>query len=532
MRLYIKFWIFSAILINSIIKTAESAPYNCNDLGYIFEEGGCLDTSTMIRCPMDLSRVWCIGGEVCGQYPVKGAACNDGAKIESCALTENKPQSDKRCKYENDSCNQCWEKGVRTGDCGTSESCCKEGWDLIDGVCVEHQCDKILYPYDTDNYDYAEYAGNMRICRSGNVIHFGYDGCKDMWQRESHDPTDSGYYKCLCRRTDYDKGYVFPYDKSTFYTGYAKGMYGDNQMCADAEGSYYGYTHCFRGYEMRKDAQGHKLGTCEIIFSTYCNSSARYSGNNGNAFPDASVIAANGYKCVYDDICTETNQNYEECNVCVSADATLGGTIEPYAKICSYGSTRNLGFISCPYSDQSFVGSSVGGFYGTCYGSCLWGDKNCRMYDMVLKDNQPIGVVFRKYNNSAYAVVAYTPAKPYNKDNNGGWNGAMLMAAEYTPKSGNCEIGSGCEAGKWHLPDSVDSGWMTGVQYVHIESVFHYYSRYKQSDTEDVSYNLPIWTSTESGENALQHHQWDYGYINKNTPNTVYAYPIVTMEVK
>ena len=488
--------------------SVAAEPYTCEDLGYVFDKGGCLDETTMVRCPMNLERVWCVGGEMCGKYPVKGAACNDGAKIEWCDLTENMDQSSKRCKYESEDCNSGWEKGILNNVTGNTANCCKEGWELnpTTGVCEEHVCNKIRYPYTTDDYTYADYAGEIETCRSGNVINFGYVSCNNMWQRGSNNAGDAGYYKCLCKRTDYDNGYVFPFDKSTFYTTFGSGRYGDYHMCADAENSYYGYEHCFRGFEMVKSG-GKKTGQCKGLGGCYYYA-------EGFGVPNFSK------KCLHDDVCTEANDRYEECSYCTSA--TVKSDDGDYIMKMRFDSLdRPSGYYTkCSHSDQFLTN-------GYCYGTCQWQSKNCRYFDIVLKDNKPIGlVVFVSGNN--YYLLAITTSLNYNAAN-GGFDAAKKWATGYAPTSGVCETGSGCESGKWYLPGT---GEMNFISTCRASAIGQVLQSYRNKNYISFDYNHPLWLDSENGNTALMRNYWDYAYVDKNQTSPVYAYPMLKMEGK
>ncbi len=531
--------------------SVAAEPYTCEDLGYVFDKGGCLDETTMVRCPMNLERVWCVGGEMCGKYPVKGAACNDGAKIEWCDLTENMDQSSKRCKYESEDCNSGWEKGILNNVTGNTANCCKDGWDLnpTTGVCEEHVCNKIRYPYTTDDYTYADYAGEIETCRSGNVINFGYVSCNNMWQRGSSNAGDAGYYKCLCKRTDYDNGYVFPFDKSTFYTTFGSGRYGDYHMCADAENSYYGYEHCFRGYEMEL-TNGKKNGACRVFYSVYCNITSSVTNQPWQSWdPKMDQIRQSGYKCIYQTYgnknCTAENQNYEECTACFSADA-LTESGEPYIKLCKNGDSQTYGYINhCPYKDQIFVGDTINtgnavdsgnhrpeqnDYYGSCYGTCQWQSKSCRKYDIVMKDGKTIGIIYEKSGNTYY-LIALVSGNGFNK-NNGGWDAAKAWIKSYTPDVSVCPSGSGCEAGKWIFTDASNTyRFAYGTQRMVMWPIIQHYGRFVTNTS--YNYSSPAMSSTV-GSNGFVYinYDWDTGWIDKNSDVTAYAYPVLLMEGK
>ena len=537
-------YLFLFVICFSYSSLVKAQPYTCEDLGYVFNEGGCRDVTTMVRCPMDLSRVWCVGGEMCGLYPVKGEACNSGANVEDCDLTLNKAQQDKRCKYKDESCNTCWEKGVMIGVCGTSEKCCKEGWDLINGKCVEHECSKIKYPYDTDSNTVADYAGEIEYCKSGNVIHFGYKNCNSMWGRGSENSAETGYYKCLCKRNDYDNGYVFPYDKISFYTEFQQGKYGDFHMCADAENSYYGYTHCFRGYEMEKTS-GKRNGKCVMYYSTYCqeNRSASYVLTYGED-PNAKVVSQGGYKCIYDDICTKENQNYEECSVCKAADA-VNYAGKHYVKICIKGGSRNTGYIDyCPDENQIFIGNTLSkgsvpsdvGFdvrasdwYGMCYRECQWGSATCKKFDMVIKDGIPIGVVLSKSGNTAYIAGFVQEGYPMFNATNGGWDAAKTWVNNYTPTGGVCSVGSGCESGMWYLPHTALVYYQASPR--QLSSFVGLYAA-KFVYNKEISDPSAVWGVEESGNTARIIKYWESGFVDKNTSLTVHVVPFVNMRMQ
>jgi len=566
-----------AAVLSLIPLTAGAEPFACQDLGYVFDEGGCRDESSIVHCPMNPKLVWCIGGEMCGKYPVKGEACNSGAKIEQCNLTEGMIQANKRCRYTDESCNSCWEKGVWNGDnCGDSETCCKVGYDLQNGKCVEHYCDKTRYPYDIENYTLADYAGEIETCQSGNVIHFGYTSCNSMWQRASEDENDAGYYKCLCKRTDYENGYGFPFDKSTYYTTFAKGTLGDNHMCADAEASYYGYTHCFRGYEMVRN-NGNATGECRRYFSmdpTITDKGALIlSGSTANMnsilakdvnLTEMAATCSKGKcQCFYDEVCTEENDKYEECTFCLSPVLNYAG--QHFGRLSYRAETNStqVGFVNgCPYDYQIFIGDSIirGNptsrevdwrdpdwiYYGFCYGECAWGDKACRRFDIVIKDGRAVGMVYRLTNSSSYSIVGIKLSQPFNMNYrtvNGvtystGWDAAMAYAAAYTPGDDICPVGSGCEAGQWQLPpkeDVQDNELFYGTLRAMEVRIVDYYKRFRKQTGDTTNYNIkfPIWSSWESadGSQAYMKNDWASGMTPKNTTTALYAHPVLEMEV-
>ena len=267
-------------------------------------------------------------------------------------------------------------------------------------------------------------------------------------------------------------------------------------------------------------------------------------------YPDANKVSSNGYRCIYDEVCTEENQNYEECNICMSKDA-INWEGKSYLEIISFGGARLVGAKNaCPYQNQIFMGdspntgktpssyittSAYGAYYGMCYRECEWGDKNCKPYEMVVRKGKPVGILLQ----DGRRVLAYKKAEVFNKSHrtvNGveyptGWDAAVAMAKAYTPEGGICEVGSGCETGKWRLPNSSDIDYLIGTRSYHPDGTYNFATAiiYKGGQ----SLRMPYWSSIDGGNGTIRRYErWGSGSLDKNSELETYAYPVITMEIK
>ena len=225
-------------------------------------------------------------------------------------------------------------------------------------------------------------------------------------------------------------------------------------------------------------------------------------------------------KCLHDDVCTEANDRYEECSYCTSA--TVKSDDGDYIMKMRFDSLdRPSGYYTkCPHSDQFLTN-------GYCYGTCQWQSKNCRYFDIVLKDNKPIGLVVLASGNNYY-LLAITTSLNYNAAN-GGFDAAKKWATGYAPTSGVCETGSGCESGKWYLPGT---GEMNFISTCRASAIGQVLQSYRNKNYISFDYNHPLWLDSENGNTALMRNYWDYAYVDKNQTSPVYAYPMLKMEGK
>ncbi len=276
---------FSALLGVS----AEGVYDECHYQGYTKSEADCYDADTIIHCPTDPTKVWCMEGRYCTGYDVGAQACmqgnmtNPGANIELCSSST----IDKgiRCKYKADSCNKAWSEGVfdnssfvnyDTSKKGDDEHCCKRGYVMNEnGICVANSCttgeNAGKYPYDQNP---SSDQGTLEICYQadpneplGYKAYFGYSSCNDdpakggMWIQKG--PSGAESRQCICARNgEGGRTYYLPFDSEHYFgnnldssdnythTGFNQGVYGETQSCTDSEGSYYGYLSCYIGKAM------------------------------------------------------------------------------------------------------------------------------------------------------------------------------------------------------------------------------------------------------------------------------------------
>ena len=115
----------------------ENVYDECHYQGYTKSVSDCYDADTVIHCPTNTSKVWCMEGRYCTGFDVGMQACmqgnivNPGADIELCSSST----IDKgiRCRYKADSCNEAWSDGgfdsgsfvnYDTSKKGDDERCC------------------------------------------------------------------------------------------------------------------------------------------------------------------------------------------------------------------------------------------------------------------------------------------------------------------------------------------------------------------------------------------------------------------------
>ena len=275
----------------------DKAFNDCEAQGYTKSEADCFgadDASgvyTILRCPNDTSKVWCLDSKYCTGYEVyqigKNKACNAGANISACLNYDS--TKGERCKYKETTykddngntvttdCNSCWRDGVYVGNCqnyddsdkGDSNHCCKLGYKMVNGICTPNVCStqkdnggNLLYPYrkhpgnDQGTVVKCYEAANNDL---GYDVYFGYESCNsDVTKGGLWKAADDNPHRCVCDRTR--EGRYLPFDADLFFTsnsdttddykyvGYGSGIYGVQNSCTDSEGTYYGYASCYIAY--------------------------------------------------------------------------------------------------------------------------------------------------------------------------------------------------------------------------------------------------------------------------------------------
>ena len=288
----------------SVGSLIDKALNDCEAQGYVKSEDDCYAQNAMLRCPSDLSKVWCLDGKYCTGYDVGSingvSACNAGANFTACSLHDQGT----RCKYQVDECNKCWNEGYFDGSkCsnldassdGNSRKCCKRGYKMVSGLCVANDCasqkdsaGQALYPYVNKNP--GEDQGALKVCYQGKAaggdydVYYGYESCNSnqaqggVWKQD-----ETNARKCVCDRKN-NLVSPLPFDSSTFFAtnrdtsnnysrvGFGKGAYGEQNSCTDSEGTYYGYSSCYLGRRLgTTDAsKGMCLtGGCDGVRSKY-----------------------------------------------------------------------------------------------------------------------------------------------------------------------------------------------------------------------------------------------------------------------
>lgn len=439
-----------ALCTRVIDGSEQVSKQTCAELGYVYSEDECPDKDNLIlRCPSNDKKVWCMNANGCMNYPVSGEACNLGAKVSYCGSDQ------RRCIYDDSECNRNWNTGQHNGGYGGStDKCCKDGWDYINGKCVEHDCGNVayLYPYG-DKYPIEEAAANgensITMCKSGDKVYYGYAQCKgcgygdtytsnscdDLWQPAADSP-----HRCVCK-TD-----GLPYDNVTLYLNGSSGTLGVLKTCRDTDATYYGYEYCQRGYSPRN-------GTCPQWFICRGNAQAPYYWADTLVVDDGEKVskkctAEEEAKCaVNDNLCTRcTNETL----------SYVYNTYEDKNSVC-YGYQCDESGKCCPKTKPYLVGMVDGQYYGTCYNICHIENGGCQEDDVVYYHDNLIGVVLKKNGSTVVIVSLENTAATMD------WNKAMEYAANYAPSGLESDAFFG--RGKWKLP-SYDvlyrRGWISG----------------------------------------------------------------------
>ena len=427
-----------ALCTRVIDGSEQVSKQTCAELGYVYSEDECPDKDNLIlRCPSNDKKVWCMNANGCMNYPVSGEACNLGAKVSYCGSDQ------RRCIYDDSECNRNWNAGQHNGGYGGStDKCCKDGWDYINGKCVEHDCGNVayLYPYG-DKYPIEEAAANgensITMCKSGDKVYYGYAQCKgcgygdtytsnscdDLWQPAADSP-----HRCVCK-TD-----GLPYDNVTLYTMGGAGKYGVIKTCRDTEATYYGYSTCNRYYAAQYTS-GNRNGLCNN-HENRCYADKPYQAQEIKEVTGITV----GKQCIDEE---EENcvQDDEKCQVCTEKNTPQiaihfgrGGEV--------YGFQSVNGENPCPSSAPNFVGKVDGVFYGVCYGQCEWGSADCKLDDVVYYQGKLVGVAFWISGKTVYVFSL-------DVRQNITWYEAVDYVKSYVPKGleNIPELG----AGKWML---------------------------------------------------------------------------------
>ena len=298
-------------------ETRDKGEYDeCAKQGFVKSIDDCYDTDVILKCPNDTSKVWCLDGKYCTGYDVGSYNsvnyCTTGADIEFCSTSDQGT----RCHYKNEDCNCMWNDGAydsslancvskfssiveakrffgfppdtekgenyELSEDGKDLTCCKSGYKMESGRCVENTCDRGKYPYDQRP---PVDAGEIEECRQadanenlGYKAYFGYRNCNSdiseggLW---IEDPNNSR--RCICARDGQGgRTYYLPFSVAQYYStngdtsdnyaniGFYSGFYGDYKTCTDAEGSYYGYTMCYVGRTMKTVEEVTINGKCMI----------------------------------------------------------------------------------------------------------------------------------------------------------------------------------------------------------------------------------------------------------------------------
>ena len=490
-----------ALCTRVIDGSEQVSKQTCAELGYVYSEDECPDKDNLIlRCPSNDKKVWCMNANGCMNYPVSGEACNLGAKVSYCGSDH------RRCIYDDSECNRNWNAGQHNGGYGGStDKCCKDGWDYINGKCVEHDCGNVayLYPYG-DKYPIEEAAANgessITMCKSGDKVYYGYAQCKgcgygdtytsnscdDLWQPAADSP-----HRCVCK-TD-----GLPYDRTTLYTTAVKGTMGVLKTCRDTEATYYGYEYCYRAFTMTSP------GKCENWSCSYFT--YPYSGTT----IDTATVKASGYACTEEEEKNCANGNDKACHFCTNAgsDKVLN---------CYYGDAPNViryyGYQKCPVEMPNFVGETPWGMQYACYGQCDWGSADCQWEDVVYYPNQEsgqsIGVV---YSISGNTVLVMSKDSQSLK-----WSNAANYIANYYPSGFENDTVIG--KGKWKFISRSEASYS--------------WSNYRSQRRRGIVYKIGgvydnhFWTSTESGDEAYAQENWGAILYSKN--ETLKVFPVIT----
>ena len=509
-----------ALCTRVIDGSEQVSKQTCAELGYVYSEDECPDKDNLIlRCPSNDKKVWCMNANGCMNYPVSGEACNTGAKVSYCGSDQ------RRCIYDDSECNRNWNAGQHNGGYGGStDKCCKDGWDYINGKCVEHDCGNVayLYPYG-DKYPIEEAAANgessITMCKSGDKVYYGYAQCKgcgygdtytsnscdDLWQPAADSP-----HRCVCK-TD-----GLPYDNVTLYTMGGAGKYGVIKTCRDTEATYYGYSTCNRYYAAQYTS-GNRNGLCEgagCWYEAYSEYEATEVFKNLGSLP-LGCSTTEEAACSADD---------EKCHVCNN---------EKYDFIqnCYRYETRTFRFHCnkdgkcCPDDKAYYSGDDT----GVCFNKCMWGSADCQRDDIVYVGKVPVGVVWNVGGKTVYIVAIEADRKTRNWD-----DAKKYCEKEYAPSGleNDARVGKG----KWYMPQrecGISEMWLSHgkPRWGRVYAVVNFLN--KEVGSTKYNWTDQMWVNCERASSDTS--GYDLGIIaykdgaaETTKKHLDYAYPMIT----
>ena len=323
---------------------------------------------------------------------------------------------------------------------------CNEGWDFANGKCTVHTCSSTTYPYTTNP---SSDARTIVSCKTGAATQYGYSECRTGWDKSN------GY--CNIHVCDSN---AFP------FTSQPSNSIGTVASCKTGNDVKYGYSACSNDYEL-------KNGQCEIK----CTYTATSKPTGCATVTDSCVKNGTTY---YAATCTACDSGYTlsdgSCTACSWSGYTLASC--PFGATCSSnmcGGVKKYTAISCG------IGFKLS--EGTC--------EPYSVGDVVSYNETPIGVVFDTYNsgyglkiialrNTTYnsrasyleSGVQWAASPPINipeitvnnatvnQDMNGKSNTDKIVVYEETPAGHQarsyapsvCGNESFCAMGQWYLP--------------------------------------------------------------------------------
>ena len=275
---------------------------------------------------------------------------------------------------------------------------CHEGWDFANGKCNIHTCSSTTYPYTTNP---SSDAGTIVTCKTGAATQYGYSECRTGWDKSN------GY--CNIHVCDSN---AFP------FTSQPSNSIGTVVSCKTGNDVKYGYSACSDDYDLNNGQCESKCALTATAKPDGCATTTDSCVKNGTTYYATTCASCSSGYTLSDGSCSaNTCSGYKSTSSSIANCKTTASCVKPTGTVykcttCNVGAYLDNG--NCTPRDCSAYPLTYSQAKSICknYQGCestsgiVYQCTQCNSSKYTLQNGKcTLPVV--KYNNTIIGVVFY-----------------------------------------------------------------------------------------------------------------------------